>query len=79
MLYGSRAMGTFRPGSDIDVTLVGEDLKLAELLKIANELDQLMLPYKIDLSLLHQLDNPQLIDHIQRVGIAIYTRQASSQ
>lgn len=61
-LYGSRAIGTFRPGSDIDVTLMGEKLQLRELLKIASELDALMLPYKFDLSLFHQLDNSQLID-----------------
>jgi uncharacterized protein len=40
-----------------------------ELLKIENEIDDLLLPYKVDLSLFHQIDNPSLIEHIQRVGI----------
>lgn len=79
ILYGSRAMGTFRAGSDIDLTLLGAKLKLAELLQIANELDELMLPYRIDLSLFHQLDNRELIDHIERVGIAIYSAAAPGQ
>lgn len=72
ILYGSRAMGNFRDGSDIDLCLVGETLTLTELLKIENELDDLLLPHKIDLSLFHMLDNPDLIDHIRRVGVMFY-------
>lgn len=68
ILYGSRAMGNYRPGSDIDLTLSGADLSHQDLLDIELALDDLLLPYKIDLSLLHQLDNPQLIKHIARVG-----------
>ena len=67
LLYGSRAKGNYRPGSDIDLCLVGDTLTLTQLLKIENEIDDLLLPYKIDLSLFHTLDNPELIEHIQRV------------
>jgi len=72
ILYGSRATGNFREGSDIDLCLIGETLTLMQLLKIENELDDLLLPYKIDLSLFHALDNAELIDHIRRVGIVFY-------
>ena len=72
MLYGSRAKGNHRDGSDIDLCLVGDTLTLTELLKIENELDDLLLPYKIDLSLFHTLDNPELIDHIRRVAVVLY-------
>jgi predicted nucleotidyltransferase len=71
-LYGSRAKGNYRNGSDIDLCLVGETLTLTQLLKIENELDDLLLPYKIDLSLFHALDNPELVDHIRRVGKVFY-------
>jgi predicted nucleotidyltransferase len=74
ILYGSRAKGTQQNGSDIDITLQGESLTLAQLLKIENELDDLLLPYKIDLSLLEHIENPELIAHIQRVGKEFYTR-----
>ena len=67
LLYGSRAKGNYRLGSDIDLCLVGDTLTLTQLLKIENEIDDLLLPYKIDLSLFHTLDNPELIEHIQRV------------
>ena len=72
LLYGSRAKGNYRLGSDIDLCLVGDTLTLTQLLKIENEIDDLLLPYKIDLSLFHTLDNPELIEHIQRVGVAFY-------
>lgn len=68
IIYGSRAKGNYRPGSDIDITLFAEDMSLTELFQIENELDDLLLPYKIDLSLFHNLENPSLIDHINRVG-----------
>lgn len=74
VIYGSRAMGNFKPGSDIDLTIIGEELGLKDLLKIQSDLDDLLLPYKIDLSLFHQLDNVGLKDHIQRVGKVFYSR-----
>lgn len=72
ILYGSRAKGSYRPGSDIDLTLKGNELSYQDLLNIELALDDPILPYKIDLSLHHQLDNPQLIDHIERVGKSFY-------
>ncbi len=69
ILYGSRAKGNFKPGSDIDITLVAPELDLTALLKIENEIDDLLLPYKVDLSLFQQIDNPSLIEHINHVGV----------
>ena len=74
LLYGSRAKGTCREGSDIDLTIVGDAIAHAHLLKIANELDELMLPYKIDLSLLRQIEDEALLEHIKRVGVVFYER-----
>lgn len=78
VLYGSRAMGNFKPSSDIDLTLVGSDLNSNDLLKIAGELDDLLLPYKIDLSLMHEISDPKLLDHIRRVGSDLLVVGASS-
>ena len=72
ILYGSRAKGNYRVGSDIDLCLEGDALTLTQLLKIENELDDLLLPYKIDVSLFHMLDNPDLVDYIRRVGVTFY-------
>lgn len=78
ILYGSRAMGNHKPGSDIDLTLEGAALTLKQLNAIANELDDLLLPYELDLSIYHQIDNPDLLEHIKRVGVVFYTRAVSS-
>jgi predicted nucleotidyltransferase len=74
ILYGSRAKGTFKHGSDIDLCLTGPELTLAALLVIETELDDLLLPYKIDLSLLCQIDNAALRQHITRDGVLLYQR-----
>lgn len=74
VLYGSRAKGTYKPASDIDLTLIGTSLDLTIQQKIENELDDLLLPYKVDLSIYHQITNKDLIDHIERVGKLFFVK-----
>ncbi len=57
------------------MTLKGDTLSYTELGKIENQLDDLLLPYSFDLSLYHQIDNPDLLDHIKRVGVVFYSRE----
>jgi predicted nucleotidyltransferase len=78
ILYGSRAKGTFRNGSDIDLVLKGDKLTLSDKFAIENELDDLMLPYKIDLALLHHISDEGLLEHISRVGIVLFDRKGAS-
>ena len=77
VLYGSRAKGTHRPGSDIDLTLCGGELDHTLLTRIDNEMDDLLLPYQIDLSLMSSLSHPALLDHIRRVGVVLYEKSAA--
>ncbi|MFH1213494.1 MAG: nucleotidyltransferase domain-containing protein [Candidatus Neomarinimicrobiota bacterium] len=73
ILYGSRAKGTYKNGSDIDLTLQGEaDLTMDVLYKIMDELDELLLPYTFDLSIYQKISDPDVIEHIRRVGIVFY-------
>ncbi len=69
ILYGSRAKGTYKNGSDIDITLKGAELNLRLLSQISHELDDLLIPYKIDLSIFHEIENADLLEHIGRVGV----------
>lgn len=78
VLYGSRAKGTEKPGSDIDLTLHGDALSSRELGEIAEELDELLLPYQIDISLFRQIGHADLREHIERVGAVLYRRSAES-
>ena len=77
IFYGSRAKGTHKPYSDIDVTLIGKNLNLSLLQKLELDLDDLMLPYKFDVSIYSSIDNRDLLDHIKRVGITIYKKTAT--
>lgn len=72
IIYGSRAMGNFREGSDIDISLKGKGLNLKIQTTLMNDLDDLLLPYTFDISIYHQISNEDLKDHIDRVGIPIY-------
>lgn len=75
LLYGSRAKGNFRPASDIDLTLVGPDLTFRDLCRLDTRLDDLLMPYTIDLSIHHHIQSGELLDHIKRVGIVIWKRE----
>lgn len=78
VLYGSRAKGNYKPGSDIDLTLFGPALTQAQCATIADALDDLLLPYCIDLSLFVELRHPELEAHIRRVGVVFYGRETSA-
>ncbi len=80
ILYGSRAKGNYKTGSDIDLTLLGgNDLTLHVLYKIMNELDDLLLPYTIDLSIMADIHDHDVIEHIERIGIIFYERVEATQ
>jgi predicted nucleotidyltransferase len=72
ILYGSRAMGSHRIGSDIDLCLIAPTLTLTEKLLLENQMDELLLPWKMDVTIKHKIDNASLLDHINRVGVVLY-------
>lgn len=73
IIYGSRANGNFKASSDIDLTMKG-NLSLEEMNKISWQLDDLMLPYTVDLSIFEHIRQADLLDHIRRVGITFYKK-----
>ena len=74
VLYGSRAKGNFRLGSDVDLTLLGPCLTLKIVGRIQDELEDGLLPYRFDISILDQITQEDLIDHIRRVGVPFYEK-----
>jgi uncharacterized protein len=71
ILFGSRAKGTAKPGSDIDLALEGiTDPLQAE--SVASELDELPLPYRFDVKALEAIQQRPLLEHIARIGIRIH-------
>jgi uncharacterized protein len=75
VLYGSRAKGNYRNGSDIDLTLLGDQLNFSILTKIINNLDDVLFSYTIDLSLYSDIRDLDVIEHIRRVGIIFYSKE----
>jgi predicted nucleotidyltransferase len=75
VLYGSRAKGNYKPGSDVDLTLLGAGLTQTVLGQIQGDLEDGLLPYRFDLSILERITHDGLLDHIRRVGVVFYERQ----
>ena len=78
ILYGSRAMGTHKPFSDVDITLMGIGLKRSHLTRLMAEIDESTLPYSFDISIFSQLTNPDLIVQIEKTGIVLYSREGNA-
>lgn len=70
ILYDSRTKGTFSPFSDVDITIIGENLNKNLITMLIFEIDDLLLPYMFDISLYSKITNPDVVAHIKRVGFA---------
>lgn len=75
ILFGSRAKGTPKTGSDIDLALVGTNLNLRMVGKIYNALDDLLQPYCFSLVIYDKNTDPEVAAHIRRVGISLFKRE----
>lgn len=72
VLFGSRAKGTSKPFSDVDIALVGKEVSLDDLLDLQNQQEDLLLPYEFDFCLYDRLQSPALRSHIDRCGVEVY-------
>ena len=76
VLFGSRAKGTYKPGSDIDLSLIGAALDWRTVGRIYDALDDLLLPYRFSLMLFDRSIDPDVAAHIDRVGIPVFQRES---
>lgn len=74
ILYGSRAKNTYKPFSDVDITLTGDDLTHENLVRLSLAIDDLLLPFQFDISILNSLRNEALVSQILSTGITIYRK-----
>lgn len=74
VLFGSWAKGTPNPGSDIDIALKGRGINLQVLNRISRDLDDQLIPNAIDLCIYDRINDPDVLNHIHRVGKTIYSR-----
>jgi predicted nucleotidyltransferase len=76
VLYGSRAKGNYQNGSDIDLTMDGgADLTMNVLYRIMDDIDDLYMPYSFDLSILKDIRDQDVLDHIRRIGVVFYEKK----
>lgn len=75
MVFGSRAKGNYREGSDIDLALSGPHELNQKLLQLKNEFDESSLPYTVDLVFVPEIKHAELLEHIRRVGQPLYHRK----
>jgi len=74
IIYGPRAKGYYRNNSDIDLTIKGDNLDLSSMYRMEEKLDDLMLPYKLNLSLVDKIENKDLHAHIQKRGLIFHKK-----
>ncbi len=74
IIFGSRAKGTSKPASDIDIALKGNQVDHQTILRLKDVLEDLPLPYFFDVLAYDQITNQNLKDHIDRVGKVIYAK-----
>ncbi len=79
VLFGSRAMGTFTPESDIDIVLYGDDLSLTDLAQLKQALEETTIPQKVDLLLAKDIEKKELLEHIKKYGVEWWRRGNSKE
>ena len=80
ILFGSRAMGNYKAGSDIDLAILAGPGKLDfnDLLELHAALENLGLLYSFDLQNFKEIRDPDVLDHIRRVGKVFFQRNAEA-
>lgn len=71
-LFGSRAKGNYRVGSDVDLAIMNRGVDSTTLSRIIGKFEESSLPYNIDLIDFTKLTKQDFIDHINRVGIPFF-------
>ncbi len=74
IVFGSRAKGNAEPGADIDIALKGESVTEKTVLTLVTAQEELPLPYFYDIVAYHNIQNQDLIEHIDRVEGVLYER-----
>ena len=72
-IYGSRAKGNYKDQSDIDLVILDKDVSRFIVSKILLDFDDSDVPYLIDLQCYDTIKNQALKEHIDRVGVVIYS------
>ena len=74
VIFGSRAKGNHKPGSDIDIAIYGEKITFDILSKLHSMLEDISpMPYMFDIIDYTHSDHTELKERIERAGKVIYS------
>jgi len=79
LIFGSRAKGNYRLGSDVDLAIMNEGVSLKRLAQMRRDFEESSLPYIMDLVDFTKVDHLEFIDHINRVGIPFYLKNEKNR
>jgi predicted nucleotidyltransferase len=71
VVFGSRSLGNYREGSDLDICLIDHEMTFSELLSLQSQIENLNLPIHCDVIRFSTLQNEELREHIERVGVKL--------
>lgn len=76
MVFGSRAMGNFKPGSDFDLALFGREIPRQTILSLYDKLNEVSnLPYHFDIVNYNEISSPDFKKHIDDFGVTIWNKR----
>jgi predicted nucleotidyltransferase len=78
LIFGSRATEKYKPGSDIDLALIGDKLTSLLINRVSSALDDLPLPFMFDVINYHELNNQLLKKKIDDEGKLLYERKLNT-
>lgn len=76
MLFGSRAMGTYSPASDVDLVLMGKDISIKDQIRISSRLNESKSLLKYDVVRYSTIKNEKLIAHIKKYGVVVFESES---
>lgn len=71
VIFGSRAKGNYKPGSDIDIALKGARVTRRTAVALRSDLEDSTLPFFVDVVVYDSITNPALKEHVDRVAVPI--------
>jgi predicted nucleotidyltransferase len=78
-IFGSRAKGTYKPGSDVDISICGSKITYEDVIKVSTVLnEETCLPYRLDVLDFSSIKNDELLKHIIKYGVIIYKSATSA-
>ena len=75
IIFGSRAMGNYKKGSDIDLAILGDNISSETIRKLNEDLnEQYPIPYFFDILDYNEITNKELKKHIDVNGIILFEK-----